>query len=91
MRQAKSQIFHPRQNSSGFQLAVPDNINPTWTVILHNHLPQMDGWILGGGDRVPARGPRFGLIVLLCRRWIPQFGFFKCTSAETPIHEQLPL
>jgi hypothetical protein len=25
----------------------------------------MDGWILGGGDRAPARGPRFGLIVLL--------------------------
>jgi hypothetical protein len=25
---------------------------------------QMDGWILGGGDRAPARGPRFGLIVL---------------------------
>jgi hypothetical protein len=24
----------------------------------------MDGWILGGGDRAPAREPRFGLIVL---------------------------
>jgi hypothetical protein len=25
---------------------------------------QQNGWILGGGDRAPARGPRFGLIVL---------------------------
>jgi hypothetical protein len=28
----------------------------------------LDGWILGGGDRAPARGPRFGLIVLPGRK-----------------------
>jgi hypothetical protein len=28
----------------------------------------MDGWILGGGDRASARGPRFGLIVLPGRK-----------------------
>jgi hypothetical protein len=31
-------------------------------------LEWMDGWILGGGDRAPARGPRFELIVLPGRK-----------------------
>jgi hypothetical protein len=30
---------------------------------IFNMQKSMDGWILGGGDRAPARGPRFGLIV----------------------------
>jgi hypothetical protein len=33
------------------------------SMILIQILP-LDGWILGGGDRAAARGPRFGLIVL---------------------------
>jgi hypothetical protein len=34
----------------------------------HNFGVQIDGWIMGGGDRAPARGPRFGFIVLQVRR-----------------------
>jgi hypothetical protein len=32
-------------------------------MFFRGHFPE-NGWILGGGDRAPARGPRFGLIVL---------------------------
>jgi hypothetical protein len=34
----------------------------------------IDRWILRGGDRAPARGPRFGLIVLEFRdSWFQNF------------------
>jgi hypothetical protein len=43
----------------------------------------IDGWILGGGDRAPARGPRFGLIVLDTHRYNEQnISIFIFTAAN---------
>jgi hypothetical protein len=58
--------FH-NKNSDGFvEHSSPKNSSLEAEILRRSNLCP-DGWILGGGDRAPARGPRIGLIVLhLC-------------------------
>jgi hypothetical protein len=65
------------ENNSSLNLSKSDFV---WKVPL-------DGWILEGGDRAPARRPRFGLIVLPGRKIGKGEEEMKLGGDGTEVHE----
>jgi hypothetical protein len=73
----KCQIELPSRNDWNAPeklLPIWRNLSLTWKGLSPKELQGLapnklwDGWILGDGDRVPARGPQFGLILLPVRK-----------------------